>query len=212
MKALPGVGRYTASMSNDEQTCPIFFPPPFRPLFPPGLPSPTLPHLFLLSVDAIASIAFGEACGVVDGNVVRVFSRLRAVGMGAGTKLAMEHFWYVIRVLNIYTLYGHMSTITHHVLRKLAQGTVDAKRPGDFNQALMELGATVCTPRSPQCEMCPVKALCCAYKKVCGVPSVSHSHTNLLCSFPYQPVREPRHWYFYLCAVCALKVTYLTTC
>jgi len=74
--------------------------------------------------------------------VVRVFSRLKAVGVGAGTKLAMEHFWYAIRVLNIYTLYGHKPAITHHVLRKLAQGTVDAKRPGDFNQALMELGAT----------------------------------------------------------------------
>ena len=51
--------------------------------------------------------------------------------------------------------------------RRLAQTTVDEERPGDFNQALMELGATVCTPKSPNCETCPLNTSCNAYKKVC---------------------------------------------
>ena len=51
--------------------------------------------------------------------------------------------------------------------RRLAQTTVDEERPGDFNQALMELGATVCTPKSPHCETCPLNSSCNAYKKVC---------------------------------------------
>ena len=77
MKSLPGVGRYTASMSK------VFY---LLPLCPP--------FSLILSADAIASIAFGEQCGVVDGNVVRVFSRLRAVGACTGAKQTMEHFWY----------------------------------------------------------------------------------------------------------------------
>ena len=122
---------------------------------------------------------------MVDGNVVRVFSRLRAVGAGAGTKLATEHFWYTIRILNIGTWFGHTPAVLYHVLRKLAQGTVDAKRPGDFNQALMEFGATVCTPRSPHCEMCPVNTLCRAYEKVC---SMSIPIPTYLCLFAHIPI------------------------
>ena len=51
--------------------------------------------------------------------------------------------------------------------RRLAQTTVDEEHPGDFNQALMELGATVCTPKSPHCETCPLNSSCNAYQKVC---------------------------------------------
>ncbi len=51
----------------------------------------------------------------------------------------------------------------------LANNSVDSERPGDFNQSLMELGATVCTPKNPSCSQCPVKSLCKAYAKVrCG--------------------------------------------
>ena len=50
--------------------------------------------------------------------------------------------------------------------RNLANDIVDTQRPGDFNQALMELGATVCTPKSPDCTKCPLKSTCRAYTKV----------------------------------------------
>ena len=50
--------------------------------------------------------------------------------------------------------------------RGLANVTVDPVRPGDYNQSLMELGATICTPKAPECSKCPVQKLCHAYKQV----------------------------------------------
>jgi A/G-specific adenine glycosylase len=79
---------------------------------------------------AIASIAFGEPVAVVDGNVERVLQRLR------GKNLAGEKLW------------------------SAAEQVLSRKRPGDFNQAMMELGAVVCTPRGPACLTCPVIELC----------------------------------------------------
>ena len=89
-----------------------------------------LPGVGRYTAAAIASIAFDEPVAVVDGNVERVLQR------AAGQRLAGEELW----------------TAANHLL--------DAKRPGDFNQALMELGATVCTPRAPACLTCPVIEMC----------------------------------------------------
>ncbi|MFZ0663411.1 MAG: A/G-specific adenine glycosylase [Acidobacteriaceae bacterium] len=82
---------------------------------------------------AIASIGFGEAVACVDGNVERVLLRVRGwdEGSGAAAKIRAE-----------------------------AGRLLDASRPGDFNQAMMELGATVCLPRAPLCLQCPVCELC----------------------------------------------------
>ncbi|KAF7120898.1 hypothetical protein RHSIM_Rhsim13G0056200 [Rhododendron simsii] len=87
---------------------------------------------------AIASIAFKEAVPVVDGNVVRVIARLKAISANPKHSVTIKNFW------------------------KLSGQLVDPSRPGDFNQALMEFGATVCTPLSPSCSVCPVSAHCCA--------------------------------------------------
>jgi A/G-specific adenine glycosylase len=92
----------------------------------------TLPGIGRYTAAAIASIAFREPIGLVDGNVERVLSRL----LGEGTAFANNQCWSMIADL------------------------VDATRPGDFNQAMMELGATVCTPKSPQCLLCPLKHFC----------------------------------------------------
>ena len=56
--------------------------------------------------------------------------------------------------------------IAYTFVRELANKIVDDKRPGDFNQAMMELGATICTPKSPQCTKCPVQKICKAYARV----------------------------------------------
>ncbi|TKY45436.1 A/G-specific adenine DNA glycosylase [Spatholobus suberectus] len=85
---------------------------------------------------AIASIAFKEVVPVVDGNVVRVIARLRAVSANPKDSATVKRFW------------------------KLAAQLVDPVRPGDFNQALMELGATVCTPLNPSCSSCPASEFC----------------------------------------------------
>jgi A/G-specific adenine glycosylase len=89
-----------------------------------------LPGVGRYTAAAIASIAFDEPAAVVDGNVERVLQRV------SGKRLAGEEVW------------------------QAANALLDAKRPGDFNQAMMELGAVVCTPRSPACLTCPVVELC----------------------------------------------------
>lgn len=89
-----------------------------------------LPGIGRYTAAAIASIAFGEAVAVVDGNVERVLGRLFGGAGGA------EGAW------------------------QRADALLDRTRPGDFNQAMMELGATVCTPRAPQCLVCPLVRWC----------------------------------------------------
>jgi A/G-specific adenine glycosylase len=89
-----------------------------------------LPGIGRYTAAAIASIAFGEAVAVVDGNVERVLQRF------SGQRLAGEEFWLAAETL------------------------LNRARPGDFNQAVMELGATVCTPRTPACLACPMVELC----------------------------------------------------
>jgi A/G-specific adenine glycosylase len=98
LRALPGIGRYTAG--------------------------------------AIRSIAFGEPAPIVDGNVARVLSRLFALPGGPGDSVWERRLW---------TLAGQL---------------VPATDPSAFNQGLMELGATVCTPRSPRCAACPLARHC----------------------------------------------------
>jgi A/G-specific adenine glycosylase len=97
-----------------------------------------LPGIGRYTAAAICSICFGERCAVVDGNVRRVLHRLQGDGPGhsAPAPSGTEKAW------------------------KLASALLSPARPGDFNQAMMELGATVCTPRSPNCPKCPVRRWC----------------------------------------------------
>jgi A/G-specific adenine glycosylase len=106
-----------------------------------GLPSThegvlALPGVGPYTAAAIASIALGEAHAAVDGNVIRVVSRLANDTGEVSSAPVRER------------------------LGKEAWRLLDPRRPGDFNQALMELGATVCVPASPRCEVCPVSAWC----------------------------------------------------
>jgi len=98
-----------------------------------------LPGIGRYTAAAIASIAFGECVALVDGNVERVLQRV------SGERLAGESLW------------------------NAAESLLDRGRPGDFNQALMELGATVCTPRTPACLTCPVINLCTARGELAGI-------------------------------------------
>lgn len=102
----------------------------------------TLTGVGRYTAGAIASIAFNEPTGVVDGNVIRVMSRLRIIGADSTSNITNEKYWQLVNSL------------------------VDENRPGDFNQALMELGAMVCTPKNPQCVDCCVRNHCMAYKQV----------------------------------------------
>ncbi|HXW91165.1 MAG TPA: A/G-specific adenine glycosylase [Terriglobales bacterium] len=89
-----------------------------------------LPGIGRYSSAAIASIAFGEAVAAVDGNVERVLQRLLGRAIGGNP------------------------------LWERAAELLSPNRPGDFNQAMMELGATLCLPREPKCRLCPVRGMC----------------------------------------------------
>lgn len=90
---------------------------------------------------AISSIAYGQAYAVVDGNVYRVLSRYFAIEEPIDT------------------------TNGKKIFAEVAQELIDPLNPGDHNQAIMELGALVCLPKSPKCDDCPVKEGCLSYAK-----------------------------------------------
>ncbi|NWZ56140.1 MUTYH glycosylase, partial [Haliaeetus albicilla] len=107
-----------------------------------------LPGVGRYTAGAIASISYGQATGVVDGNVIRVLCRLRCIGADSSSPAVVNRLW------------------------DMANALVDRSRPGDFNQALMELGATVCVPKAPLCGECPVKQHCRARsRKLFGKPT-----------------------------------------
>ncbi len=100
-----------------------------------------LPGIGPYTAAAIASIAFGLPFAVVDGNVKRVLARLLPYTQAVNTPSAEKD------------------------LRVKAHSLLPVKNPGDYNQAIMELGALICLPRSPKCSICPVSSLCTAYKE-----------------------------------------------
>jgi A/G-specific adenine glycosylase len=107
-----------------------------------------LPGIGRYTAAAIASIAFAEPVAVVDGNVERVLERF------TGINLSTPQIW------------------------QHAQALLAKSRPGDFNQAMMELGATVCAPREPRCPMCPVRKWCATQQSMERRVSPPGSATN----------------------------------
>jgi A/G-specific adenine glycosylase len=101
----------------------------------------SLPGVGRYTAGAISSIAFGLKTPVLDGNVKRVLSRLFCINENGGTSASENRLW------------------------EKATDLLSVSRPGDFNQALMELGATLCIPKSPICQQCPVQTICQALLK-----------------------------------------------
>lgn len=139
MKAWEGLGYYrrarnlhalakeVAAMSEPPRTATGWLP---------------LPGIGAYTAAAIASIAYGDPVAVVDGNVVRVLSRL------SGDTRTFKDNGAAVKAFD-----------------PLAQALVDTVFPGDHNQAMMELGATVCYRRKPLCALCPVRDYCAAEKR-----------------------------------------------
>jgi A/G-specific adenine glycosylase len=96
----------------------------------------TLPGIGRYTAGAIASIGFNRRAPIVDGNVARVLCRLERIQADPKAPKTVARIW------------------------KRAEEILPANRSGDFNSALMELGATVCTPRNPICLLCPVEKFC----------------------------------------------------
>jgi A/G-specific adenine glycosylase len=98
-----------------------------------------LPGVGPYTAAAVASIAFGLPFAVLDGNVIRVLARLFAIEDDT------------------------RSSATRNLLFSLAEAILPEDAPGDHNQAIMELGATVCIPRDPNCRVCPLRTCCLAH-------------------------------------------------
>ena len=99
-----------------------------------------LPGVGPYTAAAVASIAFDLPHAVLDGNVMRVIARLRGDGADIGSSKTRTRF------------------------QQIAGELLDRRHPGRFNQAVMELGATICLPRAPHCGECPVAVFCEAAK------------------------------------------------
>jgi A/G-specific adenine glycosylase len=98
----------------------------------------TLPGVGRYTAGAVASIAFDRPAPIVDGNVARVLARLHGIRDDVASVAGKARLWAEAAAL------------------------ADGPSPGDLNQALMELGATVCTPRAPRCLACPLSSSCVA--------------------------------------------------
>jgi A/G-specific adenine glycosylase len=96
----------------------------------------SLPGVGRYTAGAIGSIAFDRPEPIVDGNVARVLCRTHRIESALGVAQTEQRLWAEAEALAV------------------------GQRPGDLNQALMELGATVCTPRAPRCDVCPIAAEC----------------------------------------------------
>jgi A/G-specific adenine glycosylase len=110
--------------------------------FPRDLPAAlALPGIGRYTAAAVLSIAYGIPLPVLDGNVARVLARFYALRVDARSASGRERLW------------------------QEADDLLSRRRPGDFNQALMELGAMVCLPQQPRCPSCPLRGGCLAYAR-----------------------------------------------
>ncbi len=136
MRAWAGLGYY--SRARNLHACAKIIAERFNGTFPATEAAlRELPGIGPYTAAAIAAIAFGQRAAAIDGNVTRVAARLFAIDAPLPAALP--------------------------AIKAKMTALVPVARPGDFAQAMMDLGATVCTPRSPSCELCPLRALCLGY-------------------------------------------------
>jgi A/G-specific adenine glycosylase len=120
-----------------------------------------IPGVGPYTAGAILSIALDQPESILDGNVERVLSRVRRISRAGGEAAYKSRLWRLSKIF---------------VERAHEQGV----RPSVLNQAMMELGATVCTPKKPKCLLCPIATMCRAHQ---------HSEEE---SFP--PKKKPKEW------------------
>ena len=113
---------------------------------------------------AIASFAYNQPYAVLDGNVYRVLSRVFAIDMAIDSTAGKKHF------------------------TALSQSLIDSKQPALYNQAIMDLGATICKPQQPLCDACPLQKICEAY------------HQDSISKYPFKEKKlsVTTRWFYYL--------------
>jgi A/G-specific adenine glycosylase len=128
-----------------------------------------LPSIGRYTAGAICSIAFNQPTPVLDGNVIRVLTRVFGFGENPREKKTNARLWQLAEKL---VVYASSPSICRRRRKKSHSTSISNQRLltssptcANFNQSLMELGALVCTPRNPQCRICPVKDFCVAFRK-----------------------------------------------
>ncbi len=122
-----------------------------------------LPGIGRYTAGAIASLAFNQQTPLLDGNVKRVLSRVTAIEQVAGDwRLEIGDWLISSPVSNLYSQVSNLKR-ADDALWAIAESVLPAEQAGAFNEALMELGAMVCTARAPECESCPIQQHCSAY-------------------------------------------------
>jgi A/G-specific adenine glycosylase len=124
-----------------------------------------LPGIGRYTAGAICSIAFNQPVPILDGNVIRVLTRVFGIGENPKERQTNARLWRLAEELVI-----HASRFTHHVSHSKSRTRTKNEDEvslacSHLNESLMELGALVCTPRNPQCEICPVNKLCIAFRE-----------------------------------------------
>ncbi|MDO8421353.1 MAG: A/G-specific adenine glycosylase [Parvibaculum sp.] len=136
MKRWAGLGYY--SRARNLHACAVMVAHDYNGQFPDDEAAlQKLPGIGPYTAAAITAIAFGKRATVIDGNVDRVVTRLFAIEMPL--------------------------PLSKPEIRAQAETLTPDKRAGDFAQAMMDLGATICTPKSPSCNRCPLTEVCDAY-------------------------------------------------
>lgn len=118
-----------------------------------------LPGIGRYTAGAIASLAFDMVAPVLDGNVIRVLCRVFAIQRDPKEALVREELWQLAEVLL------PLSSARRVPQGGFARGQGVRSGSGEFNEALMELGALVCTPRNPKCDVCPLAKYCAARQR-----------------------------------------------
>jgi A/G-specific adenine glycosylase len=116
------------------------------------------------TASAIASFAFNQPYAVVDGNVFRVLARFFGIQLPTDTNEGKRYF------------------------KELAKALLDEKQPGIYNQAIMDFGATVCTPQQPDCTLCPLNSKCVAFSE------------DAVSLYPekVKSIKKKERWFYYL--------------
>jgi A/G-specific adenine glycosylase len=179
LKLWEGLGYYTRVHNAQKAACIVV--ETYRSNFPDKHEDVlALPGIGRYTAGAICSIAFNQPTPILDGNVIRVLARVFAIDGNPKDKKVNARLWQLAEELVL-------------VSSKL---TKPARAVSNFNQSLMELGALICTPRSPLCVSCPLQRNCEAYKtnRVGELPVLEKRQTATQRRFVAFVVKKANRW------------------
>lgn len=155
LSAWRGLGYYSRATRIHQAAQKVVADPELRGLLPSRAAEleKQVPGVGKYTAGAISSIVFGRAEAILDGNVARVLSRQLAHRANPKAKATTDFLWATAQRL-VEAVAGHSRDDGEEAR---------SEKPGKWNQALMELGSTLCTPQQPRCHECPIRGACRAY-------------------------------------------------